>query len=91
MHPFVNRRVLAGSITLVDSPDKVLRLEPMGFAAIAAHCWIDPGHRLITIFMVQHADDPGTDGNNIQPVFTKAALEQIGTASTARKNRLLRN
>jgi CubicO group peptidase (beta-lactamase class C family) len=53
--------------------------------AYATHFWIDPGQRLITIFMVQHAGYPGTDGNKIQPAFTKAAIEKFGSASGTRK------
>ncbi len=39
---------------------------------------IDPQRQLITIFMVQHEGYPGTDGDKIQPAFTKAAVEAYG-------------
>jgi CubicO group peptidase (beta-lactamase class C family) len=50
-----------------------------------SHFWIDPEHRLITVFMVQHAGYPGTDGGKIQPAFAKAALEKFGSAAGAQK------
>jgi CubicO group peptidase (beta-lactamase class C family) len=53
--------------------------------AYATHFWIDPGQRLITIFMVQHAGYPGTEGGNIQPAFAKAALEKFGAAAGPQK------
>lgn len=53
--------------------------------AYATHFWIDPAHRLITIFMVQHAGYPGADGGKIQPSFSKAAMEQFGASAGPRK------
>lgn len=53
--------------------------------AYATHFWIDPEHRLIAIFMVQHAGYPGNDGNKIQPAFAKAALEKYGSTAGIQK------
>lgn len=41
--------------------------------AHAANLAIDPGRGLVTVFMVQHAGFPGTDGGKILPAFQKAA------------------
>jgi CubicO group peptidase (beta-lactamase class C family) len=46
--------------------------------AYATNMSIDPDRGLITVFMVQHAGYPGTDGNKIQPAFTKAAFDAFG-------------
>jgi CubicO group peptidase (beta-lactamase class C family) len=46
--------------------------------AYSTNMQIDPQRQLITIFMVQHAGYPGTDGGRIQPTFTKAAVEVFG-------------
>jgi CubicO group peptidase (beta-lactamase class C family) len=43
--------------------------------AQATNMWVDPPHQLITVFMVQHAGYPGTDGGKILPTFTKAATD----------------
>jgi CubicO group peptidase (beta-lactamase class C family) len=42
--------------------------------AYATNMEIDPEHRLITVFMVQHAGYPGVDGGKIHSAFTKAAF-----------------
>ena len=39
---------------------------------------IDMQHQLITIFLVQHAGYPGTDGDKILPEFRRAALHAVG-------------
>jgi CubicO group peptidase (beta-lactamase class C family) len=39
---------------------------------------IDMQHGLITIFLVQHAGYPSTEGGKILPAFRKAALETLG-------------
>ncbi len=39
---------------------------------------IDPQRQLITIFMVQHAGYPGTDGDKILPAFKNAVVEAFG-------------
>ncbi|MDB6034965.1 MAG: estB 2 [Verrucomicrobiales bacterium] len=41
--------------------------------AYATHMGIDPKRGLVTVFMVQHAGYPGTNGAKIQPAFLKAA------------------
>jgi CubicO group peptidase (beta-lactamase class C family) len=46
--------------------------------AYATNMSIDPDRGLITVFMVQHAGYPGTDGNKIHPAFTKAAFDAFG-------------
>ncbi len=46
--------------------------------AYATQMKIDPQQQLITVFMVQHAGYPGTDGGKIHPAFLKAAVEQFG-------------
>jgi len=38
---------------------------------------IDPQRQLITVFMVQHAGYPGTEGSKILPAFMKAAENRI--------------
>jgi CubicO group peptidase (beta-lactamase class C family) len=43
--------------------------------AQATNMWVDPPHQLITVYMVQHAGYPGTDGGKILPTFTKAATD----------------
>jgi CubicO group peptidase (beta-lactamase class C family) len=43
--------------------------------AYATHMEIDPEHRLITIFMVQHSGYPGVDGGKVHSAFTKAAFK----------------
>ena len=44
--------------------------------AYSTNLQIDPARGLITVFMVQHAGYPGSDGGKILPAFT-------GTAATA--------
>jgi hypothetical protein len=39
---------------------------------------IDPSHQLITVFLVQHAGYPGTNGGKIHSTFVNAAVEQFG-------------
>jgi CubicO group peptidase (beta-lactamase class C family) len=46
--------------------------------AYSTHMGLDPERGLITVFMVQHAGYPGTDGGKIHPAFTKAAVEAFG-------------
>ena len=41
--------------------------------AYATNLSIDPARGLVTVFMVQHAGYPGTDGGKILPAFQKAA------------------
>ncbi len=43
--------------------------------AYSTNMAIDPEHRLITIFMVQHAGYPGTDGGKVFSTFMQAAAE----------------
>jgi CubicO group peptidase (beta-lactamase class C family) len=43
--------------------------------AQATNMWVDPPHQLITVYMVQHAGYPGTEGGKILPTFTKAATD----------------
>jgi len=43
--------------------------------AYATNMSIDPGRKLITVYMVQHAGFPGVDGGKIHGAFTKAAFE----------------
>lgn len=45
--------------------------------AYATNMAIDPGRGLITVFMVQSAGYPGTDGDKIYPAFMKAAGELL--------------
>lgn len=53
--------------------------------AYSTHFWLDPEHRLITVFMVQHAGYPGNEGGKIQPAFAKAALEKFGATPDSKK------
>ena len=46
--------------------------------AYSTNLQIDPAHGLITVFMVQHAGYPGTDGGKILPAFTAAAAAAFG-------------
>jgi CubicO group peptidase (beta-lactamase class C family) len=46
--------------------------------AYATNMTIDPDRKLITVFMVQHAGYPGTDGPKIFPTFVQAAREAFG-------------
>jgi CubicO group peptidase (beta-lactamase class C family) len=41
--------------------------------AYATHMGIDPGHHLVTVYLIQHAGFPGIDGGKIHEAFTKAA------------------
>jgi CubicO group peptidase (beta-lactamase class C family) len=46
--------------------------------AYSTNLWIDRQHQLVTVFMVQHAGYPGTDGGKILPAFMNAAVETFG-------------
>jgi CubicO group peptidase (beta-lactamase class C family) len=46
--------------------------------AYSTNLQIDPARGLITVFMVQHAGYPGTDGGKILPAFTAAAAAAFG-------------
>jgi CubicO group peptidase (beta-lactamase class C family) len=46
--------------------------------AYATNMNLDPGRRLITVFMVQHAGFPGPDGGKIHGTFVNAANEAFG-------------
>ena len=46
--------------------------------AYATQMWIERERQLITVFMMPHAGDSGTDGGKIYPAFTKAAQEALG-------------
>jgi CubicO group peptidase (beta-lactamase class C family) len=53
---------------------------PGGFGhggAYSTNLSIDPEHRLITVFMVQHAGYPGVDGGKIHSAFTRAAFDSF--------------
>ncbi len=45
--------------------------------AYSTKMWIDPGKKLVTVWMVQHAGFP-IDGNQAQGAFHKAAIEAFG-------------
>lgn len=46
--------------------------------AYATNLSIDPQRQLVTVFMVQHAGYPGTDGSKILPAFQQSATEAFG-------------
>jgi CubicO group peptidase (beta-lactamase class C family) len=46
--------------------------------AYSTHMEIDPAHDLITVFLVQHAGYPGTDGGKILGEFQRAAVAEFG-------------
>ncbi len=46
--------------------------------AYATQMGIDPEHGLVTVFLVQHAGFPGTDGGKIHEAFQKAATKSFG-------------
>lgn len=46
--------------------------------ALATNMSIDAQRGLITVYLVQHAGYPGTDGGKIHPAFVKAAIEAFG-------------
>jgi CubicO group peptidase (beta-lactamase class C family) len=50
--------------------------------AYSTHMGIDPQRQLITIFMVQHAGYPGTEGGKIHPAFVNAAVAAYGKQSS---------
>ena len=78
VQPFVDSGTLAGAVLLVASKDKVLSLNAVGYGAYATDMSIDPQRQVITIYMVQHAGYPGTEGKNIHPAFRKVANEIFG-------------
>jgi len=43
--------------------------------AYSTDMWVDPEHGLVTVYMVQHAGYPNTDGGKIVPAFRKAAVD----------------
>jgi CubicO group peptidase (beta-lactamase class C family) len=46
--------------------------------AHGTHMELHPEHRLVTVYLVQHAGFPGVDGETIRGAFTRAALSQFG-------------
>jgi CubicO group peptidase (beta-lactamase class C family) len=46
--------------------------------AYATHMGLDPEHKLVTVFLVQHAGYPGRNGGKVHPAFMKAAVEAFG-------------
>ena len=46
--------------------------------AYATDMEIDPGHGLVTVFMVQHAGFPAGGGGKVSAAFRKAAVEAFG-------------
>jgi CubicO group peptidase (beta-lactamase class C family) len=46
--------------------------------AYATNMAIDPEHRLVTVYLVQHAGFPGIDGGKIHQAFMKAAIASLG-------------
>ncbi len=53
--------------------------------AYSTQMGIDPQHQLVTVFLVQHAGYPGTNGGKIYPAFAKAAVEQFGHLDSGAK------
>ena len=43
--------------------------------AYSTNMWIDPERGLVTVYMVQHAGYPGTDGGKVRAAFEKAAVD----------------
>jgi CubicO group peptidase (beta-lactamase class C family) len=46
--------------------------------AYATNMGIDPEHRLVTVYLVQHTGFPGIDGGKIHQAFMKAAIASFG-------------
>ncbi|HEY1067818.1 MAG TPA: serine hydrolase domain-containing protein, partial [Pirellulales bacterium] len=46
--------------------------------AYHTNMWIDPERDLITVYLTQHADHPGVDGEEILEAFRTAAKEAFG-------------
>jgi CubicO group peptidase (beta-lactamase class C family) len=46
--------------------------------AYATQLWVDPQQGLVTVFMVQNAGFPGTEGPKLMPAFNKAVRETFG-------------
>lgn len=46
--------------------------------AYHTNMWIDPERNLVTVFMIQHVDLPGVDGEEVLDAFRNAAREKFG-------------